>query len=298
MAIDETRLTEGLREISDAEHARLAAFLESHRLQRLDVGTTAIAYYLCGTGDRTVLIHAGGWGGPQMLYDTIIGLEERFRVVVIDVSPFDDPDTMSEAVNRVLDHEGIDRVLVLGQSLSGILGQIYLRRNLERVDAVILINTIAPRIERCRKWVLTTFRLLPFPILKALAARTMGRLSSFESEVPSDAVERVAFRTAFAKRMTSLYMTRRIMINLLTMAYAFNERDSVGSGGLEGWPGRALIITSRDDAGYLDVELLDSRLPDAEVFELPTGFRHVAPMIYRDELFAEIHSFLENLDTA
>jgi pimeloyl-ACP methyl ester carboxylesterase len=161
MTIDEIQLTEGLREISTREFTRLADFLSAHELRRFRAGGHELDYYLCGTGERTVLIHAGGWGGPQMLYDTIIGLEERFRVVVIDVSPFDDPDTMSEAVNHVLDHEGIDRVLVLGQSLSGILGQIYLRRNLERVDAVVLINTIAPRIERCRKRLLTLFRVLP-----------------------------------------------------------------------------------------------------------------------------------------
>jgi pimeloyl-ACP methyl ester carboxylesterase len=228
----------------------------------------------------------------------VLGLEKNHQVVVIDVSPFDDPDRMSDAVNQVLAHEGIDRVLVLGQSLSGILGQIYLKRNPERVEAIILINTIAPRIERCKKWVLTLFQLLPFPVLKAFATRTMGRLASFESEIPPEAVERVAYRTALMKRMTGLYMTRRVMINILRLAYAFNERDTCRPGDLAGWPGRPLIITSEDDTGFADVEILKTGLPNAEVFVLPTGFRHVAPMIYRDNLYTELHRFLESLDKA
>jgi len=296
MAVDEAHLTDQLREISSTEHARLVGFLSSHELRRFQVGDRELEYYLCGGGDRTVLVFAGGWGGPQMLYDTVLGLEDRCRVVVVDVSPFTDPDRMSNAVNRLFDGEGIDRLLVLGQSLSGILGQIYLKRNPERVDAVVLINTIAPRIERCRRWVLMLFRLLPFPILKALAMRTMGRLSSFESDVPPAAVERVAYRTAFAKRMTGLYLTRRIMLNLLTMAYAFNERDGDIAERLAGWPGRALIVTSRDDSGFPDVELLEANLPTSEVLELPTGFGHVSPMIHRDELYAGIHRFLDGLD--
>ena len=60
------------------------------------------------------------------------------RVVVIDGSPFDDLERLSDGANRVLDHEGVDRLIVLGQSLAGILGQIYLKRNSERVDAVVL----------------------------------------------------------------------------------------------------------------------------------------------------------------
>jgi len=126
----------------------------------------------------------------------------------------------------------------------------------------------------------------------------MGRLAAFDSEIPPEAVERVAFRTALMKRMTGLYMTRRVMINILKLADAFNERDGYTPSDLEGWPGGALIVTSRDDTGYPDVEILKTGLPNAEVFELPTGFRHVAPMIYRDDLHAEIHRFLENLDEA
>jgi pimeloyl-ACP methyl ester carboxylesterase len=298
MAIDESQLTEPLREISHAERARLVGFLDSHELQRFTVGDRDIDYYRCGSGDGTILIFAGGWGGPQLVYDTVLGLEEDHQVVVIDVSPFDDPDRMSDAVNLVLAHEGIDRVVVLGQSLSGILGQIYLKRNPDRVEAIVLINTIAPRIERCKKWVLVLFQLLPFPLLKALMARTMGRLAAFESEIPPEAVERVTFRMAYMKRVTGVYMTRRIMVNVLKMAYAFNERDGDLPDQLAGWPGRPLIITSEDDTGYADVEILKTGLPNAEVFVLPTGFRHVAPMIYRDQLYAEIHRFLESLDKA
>ena len=82
MAIDETHLTEPLREISLSEHARLVGFLESHELRRFRAGDHEIDYYRCGKGNQTILIFAGGWGGPQLVYDMVMGLEESHQVVV------------------------------------------------------------------------------------------------------------------------------------------------------------------------------------------------------------------------
>ena len=45
--------------------------------------------------------------------------KELNRMIVIDISPFDEPNAMSEGVNQVLDHEKIGQVILTGQSASG-----------------------------------------------------------------------------------------------------------------------------------------------------------------------------------
>jgi pimeloyl-ACP methyl ester carboxylesterase len=95
-----------------------------------------------------------------MAYETILGFEERNRMVIVDISAFDDPDEMSRGINLVLEEEEVDRVVLMGQSLSGILAQLYFRRHANRVEALVLTNTLAPKRERCRKWPQLLFRWL------------------------------------------------------------------------------------------------------------------------------------------
>jgi len=119
-----------------------------------------------------------------MAYETILGFEERNRMVIVDISAFDDPDEMSRGINLVLDEEEVDRVVLMGQSLSGILAQLYFRRHANRVEALVLTNTLAPKRERCRKWPQLLFACLPFSLLRVLLRRKMRRLGRFDQEIP------------------------------------------------------------------------------------------------------------------
>src|SRR4030042_5436374 len=102
------RSLEALRKVSPAEFERFEAFLKSHQERRLEEGCKVIPYYSCGMGRMALLTFAGGWGGIELAYETILGFERRNRVVVVDVSAFDDPDDLGRGLNRVLDTERVD----------------------------------------------------------------------------------------------------------------------------------------------------------------------------------------------
>ena len=294
--LDEKKLLKSLEGVSEKECKRFEDFLAGHTLKEFKSDRGAVPYYLCGEGPRTIMTFAGGWGGPQLIYDTILGFENKNRMIVIDISLFDDPEAMSEGVNQVLDHEKIGPVVLIGQSASGITAQSYFKRNPNRVDGLVLTNTLAPRIERCKKWALWLLQIFPISIMKALARKKLMKLGEFEKEIPPDIQERRRFASALFGAMMDHYFTRQNITNMLKLAYAFNEKDGYRPGAFENWQGKVLLITSEDDPYYKDVALLQEGLPNSEVFKFPTGYKHVAPQINRDEFHARIQTFIDELD--
>jgi pimeloyl-ACP methyl ester carboxylesterase len=292
--LDERKLLESLEGISDSEHAKLRGFLNTHSIKNTEVNGKDIFYYCCGAGPRTILTFAGGWGPPQMLYDRILDLEKKNRMVVIDISAFDDLDDMCDSINQILDVEKVERVVLFGQSATGIVAQSYFKRNKEKVEGIILANTIAPRTERCKKWALVLFQILPISLIKLFAKKKMTQLGSYEKEIPENVKQTMLFKMEFLKNVMDFYFTRTNTLNTLKVAYAFNEKDGYSTGEFEGWKGKTLIITSEDDPYYPDVDIFLMYLPHAELFKLPNGFKHVAPQVYRDEFHAEIQKFMDS----
>ncbi len=294
--LDEQKLLDSVKEISENEYAKFRDFLQTHSLKYIETDGKSISYYCCGTGKKTILTFAGGWGPPLMLYDRISGLEGNNRMVVIDISAFDDIDDMCRGINQVLQAEKIHQVVLFGQSMTGIMAQSYLKRNRERVEGIILANTIAPRIERCKKWALVLLQILPISFIRFFAKKKLSQLAEYEQEIPEETKQSMLFKAVLLKNIMDSYFTKKNTVNTLKVAYAFNEKDGYSEGEFERWNGKTLIISSEDDPGYPDVEIFRKFLPNAEIFKLPTGFKHVAPQIYRDEFHAEIQRFIDQLE--
>ena len=293
--LDEHELLKSVEGISDSEYAKFQNFLKTHLLKTSEYEGRTISYYFCGTGTRTVLTFAGGWGPPLMLYDRISALEGNNRMVVIDISAFDEIDEMCNGIKQVLDDEKVDQVVLFGQSMTGIMAQSYLKRHKKKVESIILANTIAPRIERCKKWALSLFQILPISLIKLFAKKKLTQLGIYEKEIPEDVKQSMLFKSALLKNIMDSYFTKKNTLNTLKVAYAFNEKDEYSEGELEGWAGKALIITSEDDPYYPDVDIFLRYLPNAQLFKFPTGFKHVAPQVFRDEFHTEIQRFVDHL---
>ncbi|MCP3916867.1 MAG: alpha/beta hydrolase [bacterium] len=180
------------------------------------------------------------------MYETILAFEERNRMVIVDISAFDDPDEMSHGINMVLDEAGVDRVVLMGQSLSGVLAQLYFRRNPDRVDAVLLTNTLAPKRERCRKWTRLLLAWIPFPVLRVLLRRKMRRLGHFDKEIPAAVEERRRFAGELMASQVDRCFTRERISRILKLGWCFNEEGEYSASELCDWRGPALLITSTD----------------------------------------------------
>lgn len=276
------------------EFARFRDFLASHVEQTVSLDGREIPYCVCGQGARTILTFAGGWGGIEMVYETILRFEGCNRVVVVDISAFDDPDEMNRGINLVLDEHEIDRVVLMGQSLSAILAQLFFRRHSARVEAMVLTNTPSPKREHCRNWARLLFACLPFCLLRVLLRRKMRRLERFDQAIPPPVEERRLFAHALLEHMTERRFTRELIDRILKLAWRFNEQGEYAADEFRAWSGRTLLITSEDDPYHPDSGILKSVLPAAEQYVLPSGFAHLAPQICLEEFQSTIRGFLDD----
>jgi len=96
--------------------------------------------------------------------------------------------------------------------------------------------------------------------------------------------------------MVDTSWTKNNLLNILKLAFAFNEKDGYTVDSFPGWMGKALIVTSPDDPYYKDAGLLLKNLPNAEKYEFPPGFGHTAPQIHRDLFHKVIQEFIDRLE--
>lgn len=284
-----------LEGISRSETAKFADFLRRHPVQEIRLKERDVAFSLSGTGEPAVLIFAGGWGGPDLVYETTLALEDRHRVIVIDAGSISRPSELADATDALLDKLGVGRVALVGQSLGGILGQIYFRLRPGRVAGLALALTPAPRQKKAKRWALALIQVLPLSLFRLLMARSMKSLSRTAKPVPEALSERLAFKMALTARMFRSYATRRKLLGVLKLAFALSAAGDYTREELEGWPGKLLVITSPDDPYNGDIGIFQNAFPRTEVFRLPEGYGHVAPQVFREEFFTAIRDFLGSL---
>jgi len=292
--IDERFIKKYYADVSQTELKRLQDFLETHEIRQIDVEGKSIKYYSCGKGEQTILTFSGGHSGLETVYETVLGFENDFRMVVVDISLFISPSEFSQGVNKVLEKEGVGRVFVTGQSLSGMYSQIYFKRNCDTVDAMVLTNTFAPSQKKSKKWGLTLLRLFPFFLLKAIFKLEIRKWTP-KAEIPTDAKEKMQFKSAFMKQVVDQQFSKGFLMNAADMAFQFHKDEEYTVEDFKDWKGKILIISSKDDPCYKDLDILRKNLPHTEIFLFPEGYRHMAPMVFQDEFHDRIKDFLKKL---
>jgi len=283
---------EALESISKVETERFREFIHTHPIQEITVGERNVTFCISGKGDPAVLIFTGAWGGPELAYETILALEDRHRVIVIDVGSIDHPTNLAEITDTILDQEGINRVAIVGQSVSGILGQVYFRQKPGRVDRMVLALTPAPHQKKAKKWALALIQKIPLFLFRLMLAKSLKRLSRTIKPIPEEATERLAFKGALMARIFRGYATRKKLLGMLKLAFALSSAGDYTKEEVSGWPGKLLVITSPDDPYYKDTQVFQEVFPSTEVVTLAEGFGHVAAQVFRQMFFSAIQSFL------
>ena len=292
--IDERSIKKYYADVSQTELKRLQDFLETHEIREIDVEGKSIKYYSCGKGEQTILTFSGGHSGLETVYETVLGFENDFRMVVVDISLFISPSEFSQGVNKVLEKEGVGQVFVTGQSLSGMYSQIYFKRNYNTVDAMVLTNTFAPSQKKSKKWGLTLLRLFPFFLLKAIFKLEIRKWTP-KAEIPTETKEKMQFKSAFMKQVVEQQFSKRFLMNAADMAFQFHKDEEYTVEDFKDWKGKILIISSKDDPCYKDLDILKKNLPHTEIFLFPEGYRHMAPMVFRDEFHNRIKDFFKKV---
>jgi pimeloyl-ACP methyl ester carboxylesterase len=90
-------------------------------------------------------------------------------------------------------------------------------------------------------------------------------------------------------------MNKKLLVSQMKLVFEFNERDTYTSNNFKPWQGRVLVITSEDDVGYEDVNILLKNLPNTELYTFPKGTGHMTPLIHQEKFRKIIRDFLEKL---
>ena len=131
-------------------------------MPKAKVNGVSIAYQVHGEGEPLVLAH--GYTASKEMWDGQIGaFSQRYRVVVYDVRghgqseapPVDDPsytlDTLVEDQRALLGHLGIERALVGGLSLGGMIAMRFALAYPAMVRALLLCDT-SPGMGTAGQW--------------------------------------------------------------------------------------------------------------------------------------------------
>jgi pimeloyl-ACP methyl ester carboxylesterase len=288
--IDNKSLKKYYADVSHDELKKLQDFLDSHEIKRLNVEGKSVKYYSCGKGEQTILTFSGGHSGLETVYETILGFEQDFRMVVVDISTFTSLSEFMFGVTKVLEREGVGRVLIIGQSLSGAYSQIYFKECYGNVDAMVLTNTFAPSRKKRKKWALLLFRLFPFFLLKTIFKKKIAQWEPVAG-IPAKAKERMRFKSAFMKQIVDQQFSKKFLMNALKVVFQFHGEGEYTLENFKDWNGKVLIISSKDDPCYEDADILRKHFPHSELFLFPEGYRHMAPMVFRDEYQNKIKDF-------
>jgi pimeloyl-ACP methyl ester carboxylesterase len=115
-------------------------------------GSLKIAYVDAGNGDPIVFLHGVG-ATKRCWIDQIAGLLTKFRCIALDYRGYGDSDVPPiESISReayakdvaaVMDAAGIDKAVLCGNSLGGVVALEFYKQFPQRVESLILVDSFA-----------------------------------------------------------------------------------------------------------------------------------------------------------
>lgn len=265
-----------------------------------EVDGVPFEYLVSGSGPRTLLLLPGLLGDAASLWQQIAEFERDHRVVSLTY-----PDTPSlrgqlDALARVLDAEGVERAVVVGQTLGGFLAQAFARAFPERVEGLVLVHAGVPdpKLGATVRRDIGLARVLPWFLIRGYLHRALRKMIAglvADSAVDGKQAETVAehFRDRFARHLDKRRVLARygLMANL-HQARPF-EREDVRGLLLEG-KARVLILFSESNVFGRQLDRLRELYPGAR--EASMGRRHnIALLIKPEESHRQIRDFLQGL---
>lgn len=103
-----------------------------------------------GTGDPVVLI-PGIQGRWEWMKPAVEALAKRCRLITFSLGPAASADDAMRQIDEALDRAGVDRAVICGVSLGGVVALRYALERPERTRGIVLVSTPGPRWEANRR---------------------------------------------------------------------------------------------------------------------------------------------------
>lgn len=274
------------REVPAAQREQLRQFRASHPYQHLEVDGVQWEYIASGQGQQALLILGGGMSVGETAFQTILRLENRFRVFSPSYPPVGKMRPVADGLSAILAQEGFSQAHVFGHSLGAGVGHVFIRLYPSRVDKLVLdgFGLYTPGHTRAAK----LFFKLPFPVLKWYYRRVFRRLLAGTGDAG-------LFMRAYVEELFEVLHTRETLMGQFYLLFdIFDQVEAYGIFKPVERPGRVLLMLAEDDRGFTPAEreALKISYPGARIHTFTQG-GHLSGFTHPQEFNAILDGFLE-----
>jgi len=280
---------------TDSQHAlveqqeHLHAFRTTHPREQIVLSGTTWNYLLAGQGTETLLILPGGERIGDVAFPLVQQFEHEYRCLYPSYPPYSTMDALVDGLATLLKRLSIERVILFAASFGGDVGQCFVRKYPARVSKLILLNTGVPdeRLGKATQRSKPLVTLLPMGIVRFLIEKlVLGRALAVRPE------ERLFWQAMMHELVGQL--TRADIVSSFdeTIDYRLNYHFS--SADLANWPGKVLILQSKDDPATKPAmrRALRNLYPQARVHIFQQA-GHTPFLSQPDEFYPLVRAFLQ-----
>ena len=275
-------------------------FCTTHPLKEAALSDETWRYIDCGRGRRTFLMIHGLVGDATGFSQIVESLEGEYRAIVPTIPALDTMNGICCGLEALLTREHVSRVILFGVSWGGMVAQRFLHRHAERVEAIILADTVGPNptTARLNARQRRMLGLLPWRWARSLFQWRIKNLQQVAGALSERQEAELQFhRSRLETRIATLSKER--LFAHFRAAHNFLADVGHSSEHGRGWTGRMLILRSSDDPSLsrtAEAYALDRLYPKAHVVTM-SGAGHLGLILRREEYLREIRSFVAGLPT-
>lgn len=254
-------------------------------MQFMDLNGVRIACEEAGGGDKTPVVFVHGWTADMHRWDMpFTELSKERRVVRFDLRGHGQSEKPVEKYTiqqfaddllAVMDRLGIPKAVLVGHSMGGMTVQLFTLQHPERVDRLILVNTIGRMSYSFSRAILPyAARLMPFSFFVRL-----NILRGFSKEFPKDTLEEFI---ALSQRTP-----KHVVMSCFDAMFEFDVLDR-----LKEIKAKTLIIHSEQDQQLPlpEARKIQERLSDVTMTILDCG--HETPIQAPEKVTEAMKRFL------
>lgn len=276
-------------------------FYDSHRIAHIAVGEADFRYVLCGPEDaeHTLMYLVGGLGMFEAWLKHIEIMEKDYRILAFDLpmNAMTNEETV-DSMEAFLKELGFSRVVVIGSSLGGFIGQMFARKYPKRVEKLVLYSTSGltkNSIEGLKKQyrymgvTSTLEKVLPYKWMNRFFLGIMKKMISKEATEE----ERKYLSELFEWCMDTTRYTREFSSHIESLQFDLINTVPIMKDNLEYLDGKVLLILPEDDTQFTDAmkkELVDT-MTNPVILEMKGG--HVATLMKVEEYTEVTRKFIE-----
>lgn len=282
--------------------AEIGRYRDEFPVQHIDLADGSFEYLLAGPADaaHTLVFLNGGMNSSEMWMRYVEGLSSEYRVLTFDFPmSYATDQALCRGIHELITALGLGRVVLIGASFGGFLGQIYAKAYPDDVEAMCLMSTgglteaAKRRYGRMLKlmgaaiWMMRAF---PYKLTLKMEKRMSD---SYIKEADEED------RRYFSDMFDDIYAgyTKEKDLHIEGLMRDLGNQEAVSVDDFRHLAGKVMLLLPEDDSAFpkdLQQELIQVMTEPVVVPGIRGG--HLNTLIHSDEYIGYIRELLSRID--